>query len=192
MFNIIWSYLISWLLPWFLNKPKHNDWLNAILKPTKVLYADFLSFRDQTMYDLSITGQVISLEMMLNDIFNGGLNAWNFNSSTFTYDPNTPNAIYITDNPNRLIPPVLWTRAELNAPFGRPPLILYTRSEVNAHPALAVVLYSRTEYNQQPDFVVYVPTALANVTTDLAFVARMKGWINTYKQAGARYAIVNY
>ena len=187
MYNVVWTYLISWLLPWFLNLTDHNQWLAAITKPIRDLYNDFIAFKDETLYELNITGQVIYLEMLLNDKFNGSTPAWIWNGTDFTYTPNTPNAIYILDNPNRINPFWLWTRAE-----GRPPVSLRTRAEVTADPSLSLFLYSRAEYNQQADFVVYVPSALANVTTDTVFVTQMKGWLNKYKQAGARYKIVNY
>jgi hypothetical protein len=161
-----------------------NDWLNALLKPLSELYQTFIAFKNETLYELSITGQVISLEQLLNDKFNGGLNAWNWNSTDGTYVPNTPNAIYIIDFPNALPVTYVWNNAE-----ARPPLYLYNASEAHTPP---LYLYNMGEFDDEADFLINVPTALADVTTDLLFVAKMKAWVNKYRQAGTRYSIVNY
>jgi hypothetical protein len=191
MFNILWSRLVSWLLPWFLRTVSNNDWLNALTAPLVQDWQDFLVWKDEMIYEAYMTGQVINLEMLLNDKFNGGLNAWNFNGATYTYDPNTPNAIYILDNPDPLPSNYLWTTAENRIDHG-----LWTTAEDTAIPPPPLpppfYLFTNAEYNQQADFIVYVPTSLANVMTDIVFITRMKGWIDKYRQAGSRYKIVNY
>jgi hypothetical protein len=184
MFNILWSRLVSSLLPWFLRTVRNSDWLNALTAPLVADWQDFLVWKDEMIYEAYMTGQVINLEMLLNDKFNGGLNAWNFNGATYTYDPNTPNAIYILDNPDPLPSNYLWTTAENRIDQG-----LWTTGENHTPP---FYLYTNAECDQQADFIVYVPTALANVTTNLVFVTKMKGWIDKYRQAGSRYKIVNY
>lgn len=154
-------------------------------------WQDFLVWKDEMIYEAYMNGQIINLEMLLNDKFNGGLNAWNWDATNYLYVPNTPNAIYILDNPNTLPANYFWTTAENRGDKG-----FYTNAE---YPPAAsppypddFPLYTNAEYNAQSDFIVYVPTSLANVTTNTQFVTQMKGWINKYRPAGSRYTIVNY
>ena len=185
MFNIVWSRLIAWLLPWFLRTQTHQDWLNSLLTPLKNVWADFLVWKDEMIYEAYMTGQVINLEMLLNDKFNGSTPAWIWNTSTFTYDPNTPSAIYIIDFANSIPVTYLW-----NQPEGRPSPFIYNNGETLTTPQ--VYLYNQSEYDDQADFVIMVPYAVADVSTDAVFVAKVKAWVNKYRQAGVRFQIVNY
>ena len=272
-------------MPWFLRTLRHSNWLSALTQPLVEDWNAFLVWKDEMIYEAYLSGQVISLEMLLNDKFNGGLNAWNWDTVNYIYTPNTPNAIYILDNPNRIADTWLWTTAE-----ARPPLWLWTTAEggtdvftvgiygtnsgdtwtaaygslallgapltLSAGPPLAAAtaivaainaysstsgcsaylgtggqftvvlpsglglangtlatitetglistteaglvniepmyLWTNAEIDAQPDFVIYVPTALANVSTNTLFVNQVKGWVNKYRQAGARFSLVNY
>lgn len=184
MFNLNFQRLVALLLPWFLRTITHVSWLNALVQPLVEDWQSFLTWKDEMIYEAYMTGQVINLEMLLNDKFNGGLNAWNWDSTNYVYVPNTPNAIYILDFATALPVVYLW-----NAIEQRPPLYIYNNAEAHTPP---LYLYNQTEYDSQADFVIMVPYAVADVTTNALFVAQVKGWVNKYKMAGARYQIVNY
>lgn len=64
---------IIMLMPSFLRKPRHFAWLKAILNPIKNLYAGFLVYRDEQIYEAYLTGQTIQLERLLNDLFDNSL-----------------------------------------------------------------------------------------------------------------------
>lgn len=70
MFNFDFQKLIYNLLPSFLRSEKMQAWLNALVFPVKTLHAKFLAYRDETLFSLSHNGQVLSLEDLLNRIFN--------------------------------------------------------------------------------------------------------------------------
>ena len=184
MLSVLWSRLITWLLPWYISKTKQNDWLNATLKPLKEVYADFMTWKDVKIFEVSISGQVISLEKMLNKVFNNDIAAWTWDATNYIYIPNAVTGIYIVDYPNALPVIYLWNELEL-----RPSLYIYNISEAH-NPA--TYLYNKSEYDNQADFNVMIPIGICNITTDMVLVARIKAMINQYRQAGARYHLVNY
>jgi hypothetical protein len=65
--------LITWLLPSLLRKPKQVAWLRALLWPVNQLHGQFVEFIDYKRYELDFTGQVISLERLLNDKYDNTL-----------------------------------------------------------------------------------------------------------------------
>lgn len=69
MFNYSWNStnLINWLLPTFLRKPKMVAWLKSLLSPLDEKHQEFLTYVDSKRYELDFTGQVISLERLLNN-----------------------------------------------------------------------------------------------------------------------------
>lgn len=70
MFNIDFDKLINDLLPWFLRKPIMISWLRSIVSPIARLHQLFVNYRDDILFGLLHNGQVISLEDMLNKVFN--------------------------------------------------------------------------------------------------------------------------
>lgn len=69
MYEIDFLKLINQLLPSFLRKAKMRAWLEVVLAPLQNRYNAFLSHREEVIFDVSVTGQVRSLEFMLNKIF---------------------------------------------------------------------------------------------------------------------------
>jgi hypothetical protein len=69
IFSIDFSKVILWLLPHFLRRPRLFSYLSALSQPVCKLYDEFHLFRDDNLYRLSHTGQVFSLENVLNDKF---------------------------------------------------------------------------------------------------------------------------
>jgi hypothetical protein len=61
--------MATMLLPSFLRKSKQIAWIVALLAPFERLRREWLSFIDQTRYNASLTGQVIILQMHLNNRF---------------------------------------------------------------------------------------------------------------------------
>ena len=80
--NYTWDFtkLVTYLLPSFLRKDRQISWLKAICAPTNTLHSAFETFVTESLYAQNFTGQVISLERLLNDQFD-----------------NTLRRIYITD-----------------------------------------------------------------------------------------------
>lgn len=70
MFNFDFQKLINNLLPWFLRGPRMRAWLEVLTSPVVWLHQKFTEQRDTTIFSLHHNGQVISLEDMLNRIFN--------------------------------------------------------------------------------------------------------------------------
>lgn len=70
MFNFDFQKLIYNLLPSFLRSAIVQAWLNALVFPVKTLHAKFIAYRNDVLFSLSHNGQVLSLEDMLNQVFN--------------------------------------------------------------------------------------------------------------------------
>lgn len=72
-YSVNWNKLVSWLTPTALFKPKMFALLKSLISPVSTLHGDFIGFRSQKNYDLSITGQVCRLEKLLNDKYDSSL-----------------------------------------------------------------------------------------------------------------------
>lgn len=131
MFNINYDRLIQLLLPVHLRAERMLLFLKAMLRPLKTLYNGFLSYRQSTLRTLSHTGQVNSLEQLLNDL----------------YSP-TARGIEITDSTDNRWPPAIYNHNE-----GQPALYLYNKSET----APPNYLFNTIEYNLMTDFIVRIP-----------------------------------
>ncbi len=67
IYQLNWDTLIQWLMPTFLRKLKHWEWLRANLFPLIWLNTKFEEFRAKTTYSMSLSPQVVQLERLLND-----------------------------------------------------------------------------------------------------------------------------
>ncbi|GAA4465262.1 hypothetical protein GCM10023093_17110 [Nemorincola caseinilytica] len=72
MFNIDLFSLGTQLLPVRWRKPRMSAWIRCLLTPLNTLYTLFLNNRSGNHYRLSHTGQVCSLEALLNDAYDPG------------------------------------------------------------------------------------------------------------------------
>lgn len=70
MFNIDFTKLVNNLLPWFLRGPRLSAWLMSLTAPAISLHTAFVAFRSSTIFSVGTTGMVLSLESMLNTVFN--------------------------------------------------------------------------------------------------------------------------
>lgn len=82
LFRLDYQRLVNMLLPFSLRKHdmhlpltarRHTmlSWLHALLAPVKRLYMEFLVYRHRVNYQMDHTGQVVYLEKVLNDRFDG-------------------------------------------------------------------------------------------------------------------------
>jgi hypothetical protein len=82
LFRIDYQRLVNMLLPFTLRKhdlhlplPERRhallSWLHVLLAPVKRVYMEFLIYRHRVNYQMDHTGQVVYLEKVLNDRFDG-------------------------------------------------------------------------------------------------------------------------
>jgi hypothetical protein len=199
----IFNYSVDWLtkvkqnLPILLRLPKRIDWIIALIKPIKDLYADFLIIQRDNYYAIRFTSQILYLQKLLNDLF----------------DP-TGNGIYITDY--GLIPRVfLYNKIENNTPFYLynkwDSTVTYATGEFSIHGQTVwkaqasstnvtpgtdpskwraykdkPYLRNKSEYALSGGFVINIPSAL--VYND----EQLRAIVDSYKFAGRYYIIVFY
>lgn len=163
MYNIDFEKLISDLLPAFLRKNRMLAWLQVLLTPLQNLYNAFLSYRAGTAYSINFTGQVLSLEYLLNDTY---------------FDDGTLKLIYILDGERRE-PVYVFQQLE------NTPAYFYNEGE-DYDP---VYLYNSNEPTGY-DFVVWVPFAF-NFPPDKP-LAYLIGLVNKHKAAGFQFEIQYY
>ena len=196
--NVNWTDLVQRLLPRWWRKPVMTAWLEVMLSQVRALHTAFLAYRTRVLYEMSLNGQTIYLELGLNDRF----------------DPIT-RGIYIEtiDDPTQLY---LYRKVE-----DRPPLYIYPRwtatrfffvgafaiHEGNVwrctvagsgvepgesspswefHKEFDLYLRRKGESLQGVDFIVWVPLELVYDEFEL------RALVNRYKQAGKRYIIQTY
>lgn len=129
-YDINWKRLILWIIPEVLRKTLHVAWVVALIAPVVRLYFQFISFRNEIIYALTITPQVCYLEKALNDRFDS-----------------QQRGIYITDPEEKPGLP-LYLKVEVK------PVVLFTKAE-----AIAQILYTKSESGKfGVDFLVNVPS----------------------------------
>jgi hypothetical protein len=69
IYKVNWFKLVSWLLPSDLFMPKTFALCKALATPIATLHTNFLAYRKQCLYDLTITPQICWLVKLLNDKF---------------------------------------------------------------------------------------------------------------------------
>lgn len=211
MYNIDWLLFIREFLPVRLRKLKRINFIRAALAPLITLHSQFIAFVDKTKYELAFTSQIMYLEKLLNDQFNNGADA---------YTAGTPTGIYISDPTTRLLPIYVWNAIEQRPDFylyndwtavtayhigdriayaGK--IYRATHNNLNKQPDTNPIewtyvkeeayLRNDEEYAGEFDFVVNIPNAVGSIADPL-FTARVRAWIEKYRQAPRRYSLVNY
>ncbi len=129
------------------DEPDYLSWMVVLFNPLVKMYNAFLRFCDATIYDLLFTGQVCSLERMLND----------------KYDF-TSRRIYIEDA-------VLQSPIYLYQDIENKDVDLYTDAE-----NLAVSIFTDGETNGQTSnhFIVFVAVSIAFDATEMRSVIMQK------------------
>lgn len=138
--------LIKSLLPSILRRPKMMAWLQALLSPVLITYAQFVQHVKASSTELSYNGQTMLLEKALNDRF----------------DPAFRRIKII--NSDTELQPVYFNYARENQPMP----VMYEASE--GRPGL--FLSRAVEYSNQVGFTVRVPRSL--LPQEAALQARIK------------------
>lgn len=155
--------LIVDLLPVKLRQVVQVFWLYALLKPTRYLLEQFTTFRADTIYEISRTGQVIVLEDLLNDKF----------------DPNDAYPTFLITDPDQVLAHVsLFLDVENQADTEA-----YLASEIP--PGEALQLFLASEYASDVDFIVNYPLGLSFNQEQL------EACVDKYKIAPKRYKVVS-
>lgn len=162
MFSIAFEKLTDRLIPWMLLKEIERAWINALLQPLNILYALFLDFRQSKLFEAQITGQVMSLEYALNDIF---------------YGNGFLNHIYITDDPSDPKDLFLFNKIE-----NQTKTFIFNVNETSEP---GVFIYNSDE-TAQYDFIVMVPNALI---FDYDYMFSL---VTKFKEAGPNFKIQSY
>jgi hypothetical protein len=69
MYNINFNKLVAFNVPEFLWRITDLKWMALLVSQVKSLYDEFIAWKDEVFYNAAHSGQVISLEHILNDIF---------------------------------------------------------------------------------------------------------------------------
>lgn len=168
MNNYSWDItkFVTYLLPSFLRKAKQIAWIKACLAPMNTLNADLVQFVTDTRYRLNFTGQVISLQRLLNDKFD-----------------NTLRRIYIGDGNNieKFV-----ARTGSNNPPAPEQKVFATGASSYAGEDFAIFATSETGSSELYDFTINIPSALTyNANT-------LNALVNIYKRAGRKYKILTF
>ncbi|MEB0302401.1 hypothetical protein [Mucilaginibacter sp. 5C4] len=138
--------MIRWLMPFFLIKPKHLAWLETLLLPVKLMYDDFLVYKDQQLREATITSETNRLTRALRDKF-------------------LDETIYIIHPDDYLEQSFIYLESE-----GASPEFDYLDEE-NHQPY--TFDYLDEEFNSQYDFIVRIPEILiGNADAIRAFVKK--------------------
>ena len=164
MYSIDFNTLVSNLTPNVLRRVKFVGLTNVFINPIKVLYQDFIAFKNETDILLKYNSQIIYLNKLLCDTYGNG--------------------IYIDDVAN-----ISYTKL-FNKTEGLSVTTIYKKSESGAD----TVMKNKAEYNTIVDFKVMVPmTIYVQLTANSnKLLNQMTVLINRYKLAGKRYLIVSY
>jgi len=161
IYTINWGTLVQWLIPTFLRKPIHYDWLMALAQPVATLHEQFLLFREKSNYKLGHNSQVCSIESMLNDQFD-------------------PADRRIKINNGVVREPVWFWEQEENQPvwfYEDNPAVYFYEPDYLAE--------------ELADFTVIVPAGLltGNATADTQMERLMRSFIDYYKLYSKNYTI---
>lgn len=166
MYNFDLLKLITDILLWPLRKVRQLGWIVALNQTLYDTYGKLLTEFDNWRYEAQITGQVGSLEYMLNkQYYNDGLAGL-----IYITDGTGDNNIYLFNTAENEQQTFLFSTFE-----GEPPLFLYNNNE----------------FSGDPDFIVLLPSALPpTITGD--YTIEMRALINKFKIAGTSYIIKTY
>lgn len=136
MFNIDFRHIVYNLTPYFLRSDANLSFLYSLVEAVGELNVVFNSFRDNTLYLLQFTSQIIYLEHYLNDQF----------------DP-IGRGIYIT-NLEELDWVFLYNFIEQ-----KPPLFIFNKAEA----ATPVYFKNFSELINENNFIINIPVAVTYV-----------------------------
>jgi len=148
--TIHWEKLLLLLIPPIFRKKTHYSWLNVLFKPLRSIY-------ETTLYNMNHTGQVISLEKLLNEAFNPE-KIYNPNYSTLEKQAN--GLIYIDET----LKPTLqfvYLHDEYETDGFLSPKV-YLHNEITSNQGSPLYLASREDYTEihYANFRVFIPENL--------------------------------
>lgn len=166
MFNVNLTILANWLLPPFLRQNRLKGFLKAFNKHLQTLYNELNAYRARKSYEMSINGQVMWIERMLNDYYD------NLLRRIYIIDVNNDTTTYLYNKAENITPPYIYNKVE-NAPK------TYIQLSVDA---------SNYAFRVQVPYALYVQL----IANNEALLNQMKANINKYKVFGVNYVIQSY
>jgi len=182
-------------LPFSLHAPKRINMLKVMLKPFKVIHADFIKAKDEFIYKCTFNGEVLYLQTALNDKFdliNRGITIVDSN-----YDP-----LYIYARSESKPPIMMYARWKSTINFATNDFCVTSTNRVYQANAPTTgsdvpgvsskwdlttrtvpILRARSNFNGTITFNVNVPSTVSFNLNE------MKALINYYKLAGKGYQI---
>ena len=100
LFKIVYHVFVRLLFPMWLQKEKMLAWLNVIITPIVRMSAKFDKQRDDNLYYLKHTPQVVHIEAVLNDRWDEGIRRIRivdgaFNDPTYLYQEIEDKHVYL-------------------------------------------------------------------------------------------------
>lgn len=135
------------------------SYLRAVLKPVKVLYAQFLTYRGDTLKKMRYNSQQIVLQNLLNDMFD-----------------NTQRRITVTTIYDILKPPYVAQQSE------NQPLYVSTQAETDLDDDLIVYISQQSELGVNYDFIVECADGSLTANQEI----RLKAIVNYYRLASKK------
>lgn len=166
MYNFDLTLLITDILLWPLRKVRQLAWIVALNQTISDQYGKLLTDFDKYRFESQITGQVGSLEYMLNNRYycNGLL------TDIYIENGIGGNDTYIYNKAENLSKTYIYNRIEADD---------------------KTFIFSKNEFSGDPDFIVFIPASLPG-TIPGDFSIEMRAVVNKYKVAGTTYTIKTY
>jgi len=195
-YNINWEKQVKENVPMHLQKVRRLEWIHSLLKPLKAIHDELLLAREDSIYKVAYTSQVIYLEKILNDKFdnvNRGIyiaDTTLFNSNYIYKKIESKPAVYLYRKWNAATAYILGDRVEYNDKIYEC-INPNTNSDPYSNPSdwnyYRDLMYVRmgVEYGTS-GFIVMVPS------TVVFDINRMKALINYYRFASKHYTIQTY
>lgn len=195
--EIDWNAFLQGLMPSWWRKERFVRLLHVMVSPVKWLHARFLSERRRVLYEMSFTGQTMSLEGALNDRFDP--------DSRGIYISNPPDPVQyfiyrrIEAQPERWIYRK-WSRFTTYQAgayaISKGAVWQATTTNSNSGPSLtntnwsyigsALYIRRKAENQLEFDFVIYVPVEVVFNESE------MRALVDRYRLAPKRYTIITY
>lgn len=196
-YNVNWDALVQGLTPRWWRKVRFVLWMRILYSQVERLHNLVSEYRSGAIYDLTITGQTMSLENALNDRFDDisrGCYIENLNDLTQTYLYNKAEGQPLLYLYNKWQSTMAFLDGQFCAHLGS--IWVCNTDNTNEVPSLSssvwsyvrpvLYLINKGEALQSLDFIVWVRVLL------LFDQVEMRALIDTYKLAGKRYTIMTY
>lgn len=195
--SVNWDALVQGLTPYWWRREKYVRWMRILMSQVQLLHTTVIAYRLRVIYELTITGQTMSLESALNDRFDSidrGCYIENLNDLTQTYLYNKVEAqppMYLA---NKWTPAATFLGDQFCSYGGA--IWQCSISNTNQVPGTMSLVWNyvrpvqylinKGEALQPVDFIVWVRALL------VFDIAEMRALLDTYVLAGKRYTIQTY